>query len=127
MNLCLSLICVIVVFFIADVIAGSKTGCRVSNLLRVYFILVSLMWNSVEAVNMYLMLIRIFDSNISRFTTKAAAVTWGTGTCCYIPMLTKIMKTVKFISSYEYNFRIIYQVCFIGSCYKGMGWECVVI
>ena len=76
-NLCVSLICVSLIFFVADAAAQRRLGCLVCNALRLFLVLVSLMWNGVEAVNMYLKLVRVFNTDISYFVQKAAAVAWG--------------------------------------------------
>ena len=52
-------------------------GCKIANAARTYLILVSLLWNAVEAVNMYLMLVKVFNSEFSHFLTKASVIAWG--------------------------------------------------
>lgn len=66
-----------VVLYITEAVGSGKLGCKISNGLRYYVILVSLMWNGVEAVNMYLMLVKVFDTHIHHFVIKAALVAWG--------------------------------------------------
>ena len=61
---------------------NSVTGCIVANVLRTYFVLVSLMWNGVEAFNMYLRLVRVFNSKVEKFAIKAAVLAWGKG--CFV-------------------------------------------
>ena len=53
------------------------TGCRVANILRYYFIMVSLLWSGVEAVNMYMMLVKVFEGSLHRFVLKTSIVAWG--------------------------------------------------
>jgi len=78
LNLCVSLIILLVILYIAQQFASSRVGCRVSNIFRYYLVLVSLFWNAVEAHNMYRMLVVIFDKgHQSRFVLKAAIVAWG--------------------------------------------------
>ena len=77
LNLCASLICVFTLFYATNWISGSKRGCRISNGLRIYFVLVSLMWNGAEAFNMYLQLVRVFHVDFSRLVQKLAFVAWG--------------------------------------------------
>ena len=77
LQLCYSLICLQLMMYLTEAVAGTEWGCRVSNAIRYYLIMVSLMWNAVEAVNMYMMLVRVFNSDISRFVNKAAAIAWG--------------------------------------------------
>ena len=38
---------------------------------------VTLLWNAVEAANMYLMLIKVFNSDVRHFALKAVTVAWG--------------------------------------------------
>ncbi|ELU18381.1 hypothetical protein CAPTEDRAFT_137798, partial [Capitella teleta] len=52
-------------------------GCKVSNILRYYFIMVSLLWNGVDAYNMNLMLLKVFDQGVTNFTMKAVIPSWG--------------------------------------------------
>ena len=66
-----------IVFFVAEPLVDSKTGCRAANLLRYYLVMVTLMWSGVEGVNMYLKLVRVFNSDITYFVRKAAITAWG--------------------------------------------------
>jgi len=78
LNLCASLIILLIVLYIAETFADSRLGCRVANVFRYYLVLVSLFWNGVEAHNMYRMLIKVFDpGQQSHFVLKAAVVAWG--------------------------------------------------
>ena len=77
LQLCYSLICLHLMMYITEAVAGTEFGCRVSNAIRYYLIMVSLMWNGVEALNMYMMLVKVFNSDIPGFVGKAAAVAWG--------------------------------------------------
>ena len=76
-NLCVSLIFLLLVLYLSEILIRSKRGCRAANGLRLYAILVSLSWNGVEALNMYLMLIKVFKDCTSRFVTKAGIICWG--------------------------------------------------
>ncbi len=78
MNLCVALMALLVVLYISEGVASNVYGCRCANILRYYLILVSLLWNAAEAVTMYLMFVRVFDSHFSHFGLKAGAVAWGT-------------------------------------------------
>ena len=55
----------------------STSGCTASNLLRYYIIFVTLMWNAIEAFNMYLLLVKVFNAEIKHFALKAGLVAWG--------------------------------------------------
>ena len=65
------------VLYATEAAAVQELGCLVSNVIRYYLVLVSVAWNGVEAVNMYLSLVRIFDSHVHHFVLKAALVAWG--------------------------------------------------
>ena len=77
LHLCVSLVVLQAVLYLAEAVTDSKATCTAANIFRMYLILVSLLWNAVEAVNMYLMLIKVFNSEIDKFIYKAAAVAWG--------------------------------------------------
>ena len=77
LNLCVSLVCLILVMYIADHTAHTHGGCAAANVLRYYLVMVSLMWNGVEAYNMYLMLVKVFDKGVPRMVLKAGFVAWG--------------------------------------------------
>ena len=78
LNLCISLICLLILLYIAEHRSGTKMECRICNVFRYYFALVSLMWNAVEAHTMYRMLIKVFNDNMRHFVFKAGLVAWGT-------------------------------------------------
>ncbi|ESN97592.1 hypothetical protein HELRODRAFT_85412, partial [Helobdella robusta] len=44
---------------------------------RYYFVLVSLMWNGVEAHNMYRMLVVVYNSHVSHFILTSNCIAWG--------------------------------------------------
>ena len=78
LNLCASLIILLILFFVTGQFANSRLGCRVANVLRYYLVLVSLFWNGIEAHNMYRMLVKVFNAGeMSHFVFKAAIVAWG--------------------------------------------------
>lgn len=77
LNLCGSLICLNLVLYVAEMISNSRIGCAISNILRYYFIMASLLWNGAEAYNMYLMLIKVFDTGVTYFMVKSAIISWG--------------------------------------------------
>ena len=37
----------------------------------------SLMWNGVEGVNMYMMLVKVLNAHVHRFVLKSAVFAWG--------------------------------------------------
>ena len=77
LNLCVSLIVLLIVLYVAEYEAGSRMGCRLLNVFRYYLVLVSLLWNAVEAHNMYKMLIKVFNADTSHFVLIAGIFAWG--------------------------------------------------
>ena len=78
LNLCVSLTGLLIVLYITEFIAGDRhVGCTASSILRYYFIMTSLMWNGVEGVNMYILLVKVMNAHVHRFVLKAAVVAWG--------------------------------------------------
>lgn len=77
LNLCVALLALLVLLYITERVGSNVYGCRCANMLRYYLILVSLMWNAAEAITMYLMFVRVFDSHISHLGIKAGAIAWG--------------------------------------------------
>lgn len=65
------------VHYTAEFTGGTQWGCRVGNTMRLYCVLASLLWNGVEATNMYLKLVRVFNSKISNFMLIAGLIAWG--------------------------------------------------
>ncbi|XP_022082138.1 adhesion G-protein coupled receptor G2-like [Acanthaster planci] len=76
-NLCVSILLLIIVLVTSTTYSSTLIGCRIANSLRLYFILVSLMWNGVEAFHMYIALVRVFSSPIRYFVLKCGVVAWG--------------------------------------------------
>ena len=54
-----------------------RKGCIAAAVLMHYFSLTSMAWMGVEAANLYLKLVKVFDSNVSHFMIKASVVAWG--------------------------------------------------
>ncbi|XP_033639830.1 adhesion G-protein coupled receptor G6-like [Asterias rubens] len=76
-NMCVSIILLIIILLASTLFSNTTIGCRIANSLRLYFILVSLMWNGVEAVHMYIALIRVFGTHTRHFVLKCSVVAWG--------------------------------------------------
>ena len=77
LNLCASLIALQVTLYLAEFIGSSRLGCKICNALRYYVIMTSLLWNGVEAYNIYRMLVKVFSGDTSWFVFKAGIVAWG--------------------------------------------------
>ncbi|KAF8790711.1 Adhesion G-protein coupled receptor G4 like protein [Argiope bruennichi] len=78
-NLCLSLLLMNVTFLLEALNPeiGGKTCAAVAVLLH-YFVLTSLSWMCVEAINMYQLLVHVFASSETRFMLKRCVFAWGT-------------------------------------------------
>ncbi|XP_070580509.1 adhesion G-protein coupled receptor G2-like isoform X2 [Ptychodera flava] len=77
LNLCIALSLQMLSFLVFIPFVKNQDGCRVANILRVYLILVSLAWNGVEGLNMYLSLVRVFVKYTPKFVLKCGIVAWG--------------------------------------------------
>ncbi|XP_071945255.1 uncharacterized protein [Antedon mediterranea] len=76
-NLSVSVLLLLLVLVISSTMTSGIRGCRVANFLRSYFILVSMMWNGVEAVNLYLALVKVFTQYTSHFVLRSGIIAWG--------------------------------------------------
>ncbi|ESN97597.1 hypothetical protein HELRODRAFT_85371, partial [Helobdella robusta] len=46
-------------------------------LVRYYLVMVTLMWNGVEAYNMYCMLVLVYHNHINNFIFLSICIAWG--------------------------------------------------
>ncbi|KAI8481574.1 hypothetical protein Bbelb_406740 [Branchiostoma belcheri] len=76
-NLCLALLATLIIFLAGINRTTSPIGCMVVAALLHYFLLASLMWMAVEAVNLYRAVVQVFDSVSGHFIIKAGAVAWA--------------------------------------------------
>ena len=78
-NLSLALSGVYIFFLIGGHVTSVPTICGMSSALLHYFLLVFFGWTAVEAVWLYLNLVKILgvQSVASKFTLKAGVPTWG--------------------------------------------------
>ncbi len=75
-HLCISLLCLYLVFLIGiDLKSGPM--CLVAAGFLHYFVLTSVFWMGVEARNMYINLVTVFEVSGSTFLRKAACIAWG--------------------------------------------------
>ncbi|KAJ8020260.1 Adhesion G-protein coupled receptor G6 [Holothuria leucospilota] len=78
-HLCIALLCLYCTFlFGIDLAVNSKWACPMVGALIHYFLLSTIFWMGVEALNIYLMLVRVFNMNVRRFVLKSALIAWGT-------------------------------------------------
>ncbi|XP_071959935.1 uncharacterized protein [Antedon mediterranea] len=76
-NLSLSLLLLYLVFAIGIEQTGSRNGCIAVAALIHYFGLASIFWMSIEAVNMYLMFVKVFYDDIEHFMLKVCLAGYG--------------------------------------------------
>ena len=51
--------------------------CYICSTLVQYFLLVYLCWTAVEAVHIYLKLVKVFGSDVHHYVLKSAVFAWG--------------------------------------------------
>ncbi|XP_035660035.1 adhesion G protein-coupled receptor L3-like isoform X1 [Branchiostoma floridae] len=77
-NLCVALLAILVTFLAGINQTASPIGCTVAAAFLHFFLLAALIWMAMEAVNIYLATVMVFDHYVTRnFIYKAAAVAWG--------------------------------------------------
>ncbi|XP_022084125.1 uncharacterized protein LOC110975718 [Acanthaster planci] len=74
---CLTLLCLYLVFLVGVEQTSSRAGCIIAAVLLHYLSLASMAWMSVEATNLYLKLVKIFNSDVKHFMIKAGIAAWG--------------------------------------------------
>ena len=79
-NLCFSLLLLYLVFLFGVEI-DAEIPCIVVAVLLHYFILTSVAWMGVEAVNMYILSVKVVGAHISKFLWKASVLAWGKLKC----------------------------------------------
>ncbi|CAH1249412.1 ADGRL3 [Branchiostoma lanceolatum] len=96
-NLCVTLLAILIIFLAGINQTGSPIGCTVVTALLHYFLLAALIWMAMEAINIYLAAVMVFEQYVTRnFIPKAAALAYG------FPFLAMIL-TVGPSSLYEYR------------------------
>ncbi|XP_022088082.1 uncharacterized protein LOC110977874 isoform X2 [Acanthaster planci] len=76
-SFCCSLLLLYLVFLAGIEQTSSRSGCIAAAVLMHYFALTSMAWMGVEAANLYLKLVKVFNSDVSHFFIKASLVAWG--------------------------------------------------
>ncbi|KAJ8036420.1 Adhesion G-protein coupled receptor G4 [Holothuria leucospilota] len=77
LNLCFALLGLYLSFLIGIEQVHLEIGCTVFGAFIHFFTLSSVAWMSVEATNMYLLFVKVFNANIRHFILKASLVGWG--------------------------------------------------
>ena len=77
-NMSLALMCVYIFFLIGGHVTSIPVLCGISSALLHYFLLVFFGWTAVEAVWLYLKLVKVFGTSsfTSKFTLKSGLPTW---------------------------------------------------
>ncbi|XP_033104074.1 adhesion G-protein coupled receptor G6-like [Anneissia japonica] len=94
-NLSIAVLFLLLVLVLTSITSNSISGCRWANFLRSYFILVTMMWNGVEAVNLYQALVKVFTPYTSHFVLRSGIVAWG------IPMMIAVTPFVVSTKCYD--------------------------
>eukprot|EP00057_Strongylocentrotus_purpuratus_P014697 XP_011669171.1 PREDICTED: G-protein coupled receptor 64-like [Strongylocentrotus purpuratus] len=76
-NLCFALLGLYLVFVIGIDRRYPTAGCVVVGFLIHFFLLSSMSWMLVEAINMYLLFVKVLNATVSRFMLKAAFFAYG--------------------------------------------------
>ncbi|XP_038077172.1 uncharacterized protein LOC119745020 [Patiria miniata] len=78
-SFCCSLLLLYLVFLagVEKTSSSSRAGCIAAAVLMHYFALTSVAWMGVEAANLYLKLVKIFNADVEHFMIKASFVAWG--------------------------------------------------
>ena len=79
-NMVASLLGVYVFFIISAVVTPVEVLCGISSGLLQYFLLVFFFWTSVEAVFLFMTLVKVF-ANTAKFALKAGLVAWSESLC----------------------------------------------
>ncbi|XP_038044290.1 uncharacterized protein LOC119718928 [Patiria miniata] len=78
-SFCCSLLLLYLVFLagVEKTSSSSRAGCIAAAVLMHFFALTSVAWMGVEAANLYLKLVKIFNADVQHFMIKASLVAWG--------------------------------------------------
>ena len=75
--LSLTLLCLYFVFVVGVDQNDSSSGCMAVAVLLHYLTLSTVTWMGVEAINLYLLIIKVFNADVSHFMLTACLVAWG--------------------------------------------------
>ena len=82
--LAIALLAVLILLLAGIERTGNPAGCRATALLLHYFLLSAFCWMAVEAYNLYVHLIKIFDTHVSHFMLKAIAFAQGKNSIVFV-------------------------------------------
>ncbi|XP_071946228.1 adhesion G-protein coupled receptor G7-like [Antedon mediterranea] len=96
LNLSISLTCLYLTFICGiDTATPETVACTTIAVLLHYFLLTSVAWTSMEAVNMYLLFVKVFNAKSSKFLWFSMVFAWG------IPCIPPIVLLTVDVSFYE--------------------------
>ncbi|XP_071956162.1 uncharacterized protein [Antedon mediterranea] len=76
-HLCVSLLFLYFIFLVGiDKTKKESTCTAIAGLIH-YFLLTSIFWMSVQAINMYYSFVKVYNTHVSRFFVKACLFAWG--------------------------------------------------
>ncbi|XP_071944901.1 adhesion G-protein coupled receptor G6-like [Antedon mediterranea] len=100
LNLCISLTCLYITFICGiDTATPGTVACTTIAVLLHYFLLTSVAWTSVEATNMYLLLVKVVDANTSNLLRRSVILAWGLP---LIPLVVLLSVDVSFYKNTNY-------------------------
>ena len=77
-NLCFSLMALLIIFLAAVEETSSRVGCQVVAALLHYFMLTTFFWMTVEGANLYRCFVQVFrKGGEGKFIIKACIFAWG--------------------------------------------------
>ncbi|XP_070568337.1 adhesion G-protein coupled receptor G2-like [Ptychodera flava] len=100
-NLCFALFMALLFFLIGSFAIEYESTlpgfCTSIAVLLHYFLLAVMMWMALEAVHLYLMLVKVFEIYISHFMIKFCLIGWG------VPVLIVVITLAVDIDNYGYH------------------------
>ena len=76
-SLCFALLALYLIFLVGIEATSPKAGCTLVAVLIHYFTLASIAWMAVEAINMYLLFVRVLNARVAHFVLIASVAAWG--------------------------------------------------
>ncbi|KAJ8041414.1 Adhesion G-protein coupled receptor G4 [Holothuria leucospilota] len=77
LNICFALLGLYISFLAGIDQAHNYIPCVIFGALIHFFTLAAMTWMSVEAMNMYLLFVKIFNAQMNYFMIKASLIGWG--------------------------------------------------
>lgn len=77
MQLCVAILCMLLVFIVGIEQTAHYGGCVAVSVLLHYFTLVAVLWMAAEAVLMFRKLVFVFEKMSKNFITTMTIICWG--------------------------------------------------